>query len=522
MSMKQQPLKVLLYHTHSDLLVVRALHERLTLDSVDVIMPELAVLETVSGWAAERPEGRQRRSEMLNAARSADVILFCLSTRFSEITSREDDWKFILDVVAEMRLGNNAVLPVRLEECDIPQSLKRWLSVDLYLTDGYEKLMLAMKLRADMVWAELERDESWKESFYEPVPVYANEGQGSKISMTVVLFLLVLVGVAAFLLTRIITMATVSETPISADVLAENATKNVLSLTAARAGTATAYAFSFSDPLTQTAVYRTPTEQFSLTATAIEARITPTITSTPVSLPTQIIVSGNTSMVLVPGGRFIIGYDDETSAAPVGLIDIAPYYIDQYEVTNAHYQTCVSAGVCQPPNETGSQTRVQYYGASAFADFPVINVDWYMARTFCEWRGARLPTEAEWEAAARGFESLYQPWGEGAGCLYANYDNCIGDTQLVDKYLIGTSEFNIYNMAGNVAEWVNSLYLPYPYNPFDDREDPDISGPRVVRGGSWVSLPDEILTYHRLDLDPASDSVYGNDLGFRCASGVNQ
>jgi iron(II)-dependent oxidoreductase len=92
----------------------------------------------------------------------------------------------------------------------------------------------------------------------------------------------------------------------------------------------------------------------------------------------------------------------------------------------------------------------------------------------------------------------------------------------VEKYASGKSVYNAYNMAGNVSEWVASLYLPYPYNSFDERDESDAAGRRTVRGGSWASSPDEILTFHRISLDPEAVSVYGNDLGFRCASDANQ
>jgi formylglycine-generating enzyme required for sulfatase activity len=231
-------------------------------------------------------------------------------------------------------------------------------------------------------------------------------------------------------------------------------------------------------------------------------------------------------MMFVPEGSFIMGSEDGgDDVGPARSIFLPAYYIDQYEVTNVLYKVCVVAGACQPPKLTGSQTRSDYYDAFEFANYPVINVDWRMAQTYCEWRGARLPTEAEWEKSARGPNALLYPWGDEIGCLFANYNDpgglCIGDTLAVDKYIAGRSVYGVLNMAGNVSEWVSSLSLPYPSNSLDGRDDPDGTGLRVVRGGSWGSSLDEILTYQRLSLDPTEVAVRGNDLGFRCARDVN-
>jgi len=275
-------LKAFLYYKEEDLSIAQALYERLDLDGVDVIMPEAGILEIDTDEAEENPRLRQRRDTLQRAIEEADLVLFCLSKEFNRLSSVNSERQLVLGTALKKQNGNISVLSVRLEECEVPQSMKRWLTVDLHTPDGYEKLMLAMKLRADKVRAELIPDEGWKESFYMTAPANENAGPGYRLPMPVIVTLLVAAGVAAILFFR---------------------------------------------------------------------------------------------------------------------------------------------------------------------------------------------------------EAVTGP--------------------------------------ANAAEWVSSLYLPYPYDPFDDRDNPELDGPRVVRGGSWASPLEEIYTYHRLSLDPESDSVHGNDLRFRCAHDAN-
>jgi formylglycine-generating enzyme required for sulfatase activity len=190
-----------------------------------------------------------------------------------------------------------------------------------------------------------------------------------------------------------------------------------------------------------------------------------------------------------------------------------------YEVTNTLYALCVDQGGCDAPRSFGSQNNSDYYGNPQFGQYPVIEVDWYQAKTYCEWRGARLPTEAEWEKAARGTDGRMYPWGAGLDETLANFHWNVGDTTEVGSYESGKSPYGPYDMAGNVWEWVNSLLRPYPYTADDGRESPDGDGPRVARGGSWGFDGDNsVSTYYRIDYDPASTSI---DRGFRCAMDAN-
>jgi len=143
-------------------------------------------------------------------------------------------------------------------------------------------------------------------------------------------------------------------------------------------------------------------------------------------------------MRLVPAGEFTMGSIKEVEQ-PVHTVYLDTFYMDAYEVTNAHYKACVDAGGCTPPQKLGSSTHSIYYGNSNFDYYPVIYVNWNQAKAYCEWRGANLPTEAQLEKAARGIDERTRPWGEGIDCNKANYFGCVGDTTKVGSYEGGKS-----------------------------------------------------------------------------------
>jgi formylglycine-generating enzyme required for sulfatase activity len=241
------------------------------------------------------------------------------------------------------------------------------------------------------------------------------------------------------------------------------------------------------------------------------------------SFPAEINDAKGVPMRLVPAEEFTMGSDeddDELNFAHHVYVDA--FYMDKYEVTNAHYAACVTAGICEPPHFTKSDFRASYYGNPEFDNFPVVYVDWRMAKTYCEeWRGARLPTEAEWEKAARGTDGRSYPWGEGISCEQANYDGdpatttyCVGETSEVGSYESGKSPYVLYDMAGNVFEWTSSLNKSYPYDAADGREDPARGGSRVIRGGSWNEDSNDLQTFYRSWIGPEYSE---SEIGIRCA-----
>ena len=215
------------------------------------------------------------------------------------------------------------------------------------------------------------------------------------------------------------------------------------------------------------------------------------------------------SMVFVPPGEFMMG--DNT-------VYLASFWIDKTEVTNAMYAECVQAGKCSPPRSNSSHTRTNYYGNAEFDDYPVIYVSWLDANGYCTWIGGRLPTEAEWEKAARGTDARHFPWGNYDPWGTAELLNYHGqDTVEVGSYPAGASPYGVLDMAGNVSEWVADwLSLEYyDHPPVSNPLGPDSGEYRVWRGGSWANTStDRVRTYSRTGNFPTDSS---GGIGFRCA-----
>jgi serine/threonine-protein kinase len=190
-------------------------------------------------------------------------------------------------------------------------------------------------------------------------------------------------------------------------------------------------------------------------------------------------------------------------------------------VTNAHFANCDNS-ICGEPSERGSHKRSEYFGNTAYNDYPVIEIEWWQAEAYCEWVGSRLPTEAEWEKAAgwdpqTGETSIY-PWGnEVPNSTLANYNNVDIDTTPIDMYPAGQSHIGAYDMAGNVWQWVSDWYGPYS---LENRINPTgaFQGTRrVIRGGSWSN--DTLETYLRVSNRGSNNPAHpNNETGFRCVS----
>ncbi|NLE44746.1 MAG: formylglycine-generating enzyme family protein [Chloroflexi bacterium] len=245
-------------------------------------------------------------------------------------------------------------------------------------------------------------------------------------------------------------------------------------------------------------------------------------------LPQQIIWnSDNQEMVLVSAGALKMGSDENRpNEGPAHIVQVEAFYIDRYPVTNEIYKRFI--------DETGHPAPCYHVDWAEFAEYnwnpdtrmppagkerhPVVLVKWEDARAYAAWAGKRLPSEAEWERAARGDDGRRWPWGnEFIANLCHTRDSGATGTAPVGRYSpAGDSPYGISDMVGNVWEWTSTLFRPYPYDADDGRESQEAGGWRVLRGGSWQNDLDRARCTTRLD----GDFLFFTNVGFRCAVSV--
>ena len=279
----------------------------------------------------------------------------------------------------------------------------------------------------------------------------------------------------------------------------------------------------------------------------------PTPTASPSLGDARVRTSDGMNMVYVPEGEFKMGSNYEATAygrklcreyygkdwpavctvanfgdeTPAHMVKLDSYWIDQTEVTNGQYRKCEQASACTPPTDTSSYYRSAYYGNPEFADYPVTWVTRDQASDYCVWAGGRLPTEAEWEYAARSPESWHFPWGDSFDGTRLNYcdvncdagpndptvDDGYADTAPVGSFPSGASWVGALDMAGNVREWVADWYGPYTAEAQVNPTGPVTGEATIPHGGSWLDLPFLIRSANRGG-DPPDYSRH--NVGFRC------
>lgn len=252
---------------------------------------------------------------------------------------------------------------------------------------------------------------------------------------------------------------------------------------------------------------------------------TPPETSTPETLAIKTDLKTNSKdgaeIVFISSGQFLMGSDQNKdpffwgAESPEHIVLLNSYWIYRAEVTQGMYQKCVIDKSCPSP-EVINNPVAQQYGNSRFSNYPVVMVSWQNAQAYCQWAGARLPTEAEWEKAARGTDGRLFPWGNDSNADgRANFSS--SSPSPIGSFPNGVSPYGIYDMAGNVLEWVNDYFgsAYYQYSPSDNPTGPDSGSRRVIRGGAYTQ--DEfagLRTVARASLIPNDTKI---SVGFRCA-----
>jgi formylglycine-generating enzyme required for sulfatase activity len=242
---------------------------------------------------------------------------------------------------------------------------------------------------------------------------------------------------------------------------------------------------------------------------------------------TQVTSKDGMVQMYVPAGEFLMGSDpakdnqESYDELPQHTVYLDAFWIDQTEVTTAQYARCVTSGQCTKPYDTSSATRSSYYGDRQYADYPVIYVSWTQAQVYCAWVGRRLPSEAEWEKAARGVDGRIYPWGNATPDQNKlTYNNNQGDTAAVGNYSAGASPYGVLDMAGNVEEWVNDWYSSsyYQQSPSRNPTGPTSGTACVLRGGYWGADGRNIRSAAR---DRGAPVYRYFNIGFRCAAGTS-
>jgi formylglycine-generating enzyme required for sulfatase activity len=255
------------------------------------------------------------------------------------------------------------------------------------------------------------------------------------------------------------------------------------------------------------------------------------------TLPIAVLLASTTlpaqpapgDMVNIPSGAFIMGSNQgPADEAPAHEVSVRDYAIDRFPVTNAQFADFLNA-VIKPgsgerlydfddPDARIHMRGGRYLADSGYETHPVNEVPWGGAVAYCKWQGKRLPTEAEWEKAARGTDARRYPWGNDLpDARRARYGAGWNQTAPVHATSGGASPYGVRDLAGNVWEWVSSAYRPYPYRADDGREDLTPGAVRSTRGGGHGSNADELTTTHRgrhVSRNPASGH---HNIGFRCA-----
>jgi len=251
---------------------------------------------------------------------------------------------------------------------------------------------------------------------------------------------------------------------------------------------------------------------------------TPTPTQGASQEVTRISPLDNMTIIYIPPGPFLMGTSNDAKVIkveeqPQRTIYLDEYWIDKLPVTNGMYHLCLNVGKCN-----GLVSTTDYYPFfmnPAYTNYPVVYVSWYDAVKYCKWVGGSLPTEAQWEKAARGTDGRIYPWGNTPpNSKLANYNNNIGTISSVGSFPAGASPYGLLDMAGNVREWIKDWYSDYYFHdaPSSNPTGPATGTKHTLKGGGWRDPNVYLRSASRLSHVASSP---GDDRGFRCVRSGN-
>jgi formylglycine-generating enzyme required for sulfatase activity len=492
--------------------------------------------------------GENWEVEIPNAIFSSDVILVCLSKNSVDKEGYvQKEISFALDKALEKPEGTIFIVPVKLEDCDVPKRLNRFQWVDVFRQDGYKRLMLGLQKRASGLGADVSpvilddarrttAPRTPKPEIKKPeeqivsVPVKEEVKEEPKKEIQAKPF------------TKLLDPSSLSPNEKSTLGPPVGRVSNPTESLAPKKRQAKSLTYGFwgiallvlllggfglnslfkNPPVVNVTVSPTKTATSTATpelptSTSVPFTPTPQPIKTPIPTPTLGIGSTWTrpadgmEMVYVPEGEFTMGSNDGSDdEKPAHQVYLDAYWIDRTEVTNAMYAKCVLAGPCK--SNPGTSVR-----SSEYDEYPVASVQWDDARSYCSWAEVRLPTEAEWEKAARGTDARIYPWGNDKDP--AKYYVATGNSQGVKpagSYLSGASPYSALGMAGGVLEWVNDWYslTYYQDSPSSNPQGPANGDWHVLRGGSQFDVVSFARSTYRGPWNPWSANGY---FGFRCA-----
>jgi formylglycine-generating enzyme required for sulfatase activity len=563
-----RPLKVFLCHAHADRNFVWRLYDRLTKDGVDAWLDKANLLA-----------GQDWKLEIEKSVRKADVVVVCLSKEFNREGFRQKEVRWALDTAMEKPEGEIFIIPARWEECDILESLSQWHWVDLFENDGYDRLMKALRARANQIGAVLQsginqqpaaspsapkppwqtpipapqknvdvarvttptpavsipRDE--RVALYNEARAFQAEGNLSKAAELFVkigdyrdaslrLQKLQLYLDADKWMNQGFADKNDSSEPWEQ---ARNSLNELLRLDAqfldAPARLQTTHRWLALPETYEHLLDALDMDDWKQAYPLFEKiraikpnyqRAQTLFTQALPHIARTGVIKGS-EMILIPAGEFVMGSDKSNAEKPPHTVYLDSFYIDRYPVTNTDYQYFVLATKHAPPAHWQNGKI-----PSGKEMHPVVNVSWNDATAYAQWIGKRLPTEAEWEKAAswddRKKEKRVYPWEGNFDASKCNSQEAgIGDTTPVGKYSPqGDSFYGIADMAGNVWEWCTDWYDENYYKN-SPKENPmgASSGQYRVLRGGSWGSSD----YYARSANRGGDSpdVIVNYIGFRCA-----